>query len=538
MKRGLPRFLLPFVALLSIPFIYNSCQGNLPGGKSFNSKGNCKLTSVNGVVTTVKTPFKPDYNPFAAKKTLLRGDSAPAAFSKPDGSLKVPAGTELGVIVNNQCLQENRDLLGGSVISKAAMDAGGMLAQLDTQAYVWILDRDYTDDEIDALANQETCIVGVSWNREYKSQSISNDTYLSNQTYLQVIRAPEAYDRFYAASSGGLDPAQITAPVLLADIDTGIDWSHPDLQANVWTHSLGVGIDITTLSAPLVNYNPFDISPIGHGTHTSGMMAAVANNGMGIAGAMPYRAKIMAIKVFKLDASSKLVSSSTYVYNGVKFAYLNGATAINLSLSAISSGATRDSLYDMAFEEAINAGAVITVALGNADAGANGADVDGTTLTSLPAYYATKNGAIGVGSIDTTTGNKSSFSHYSTVYGEIAAPGAEAGTTGLVSTVTTALGGYARLAGTSQATPLVTSAAGLTSALIKKAYGIAPTPAEVERLIEASAVKSPALTSYFKDGNRLDYLSLVQKINTDYPQTYTASSPTPTPTPAPKGGCN
>lgn len=537
MNRSLTRFLLPFAALLTVPFIYNSCQGNLPGTKAFNSKGGCKVTSVGGVVTKLKMPLTPAHSPFSAGKVVLKNDVAPVGFSKPTGALSIPIGTELGVIINNKCLQENQAALTSTVISKAALDLGGMLPQLDTQAYVWTLDRDYSDIEIETLANQETCVVGVSWNRIYEGQSTSNDPRLADQIYLPAMHAAEAYDRVYASASGGLDPTATTGPVLLADVDTGVDWTHPDLNSNIWTHQFGVGIDITTLGG-IVNYNPYDISPIGHGTHTSGLMAAVANNGTGIAGAMPFNAKIMAIKVFKLDTGGIPRSSSTYVYNGVKFAFLNGASVINLSLSALSNGATRDSLYDMAFEEAITAGATVVVAVGNSDSGSNGADINGTTLTSLPAFYATKMGAIGVGSIDANTGNKSSFSHYSLIYGEIAAPGAEQGFTGLLSTVTTALGSYGRLAGTSQATPLVSAAAGLTTALIKKAYGVAPTPAEVERLIEASAKKSTALSTYFKDGNRLDYLSLVQKINTDYPLTYTAGTTQPPPPPDPVGGCN
>ena len=71
---------------------------------------------------------------------------------------------------------------------------------------------------------------------------------------------------------------------------------------------------------------------------------------------------------------------------------------------------------------------------------------------------------------------------------------------------------------------MVAAAAGLTFGLIRDAYGINPTPAEVERLILEGAVKSPQLSSYFKDGNRLDLMTLVHKINVDYPLTRTGGS--------------
>jgi subtilisin family serine protease len=161
--------------------------------------------------------------------------------------------------------------------------------------------------------------------------------------------------------------------------------------------------------------------------------------------------------------------------------------------------------------------------IGNANSG-NGVNIDGVNNSSIPGQFSTTAGVIGVGSFDASTGNKSFFSNYSTTYAEIGAPGAESGTTGLVSTIPTAIGSYGRLAGTSQAAPLVSAAAGLTIGLIRNAYGVSPTPAEVERLLTASAVKSSQLTSYFKDGNRLDLLSLVQKINADYPLTATGGT--------------
>jgi subtilisin family serine protease len=524
LKRNVLRFILPFIAMLAIPFVYNSCQSGLPGSKAFASKnGKCKVVSDGGFVHKMKVSLEPAQTPFSTGKVKLRADAPAGALAKTGEVFTVKAGTELGLIMDNACLQEHRAALADSVLSKAALMEGGLWPQLNHQAYLWHLDRDYSEDEINALAEQEACVVGVSWNKEYKPQAL-NDTYSAAQIYLPAIHAFEAYDRFYA---GGGMPTDSGAPVLLAAVDTGVDWTHPDLTANMWAHQYGYGVNATTIGTSLVDYNPIDISPIGHGTHVSGLMAAISNNATGITGAMPYRAKIMGIKVFKTNSSGDLTATSQYIYNGVKFAYLNGANVINISLDAITNGPASDSIQEAAFDEAIAAGATVVVALGNADNGANGRQIDGVNLSSIPAMFATKAGALGVGSFEVATGNKSAFSHYSKLYGEIAAPGAEQGTTGLVSTVPGTLGSYARLAGTSQAAPLVSAAAGLTVGLIRQAYGAPPTPAEVERLLLASAAKSPALTPYFKDGNRLDLLSLVQKINADYPQTASGSAVTP-----------
>jgi len=523
-KRSVLRFALPLMSLLTIPFIYNSCQGGLLGAKGFSStkSASCKVGLEHGELT--KMEFNKHLPPaaFASSKVRLREDLDPADVqAKASGPLLVAAGKSLGIILNNSCLQDTSPELHNTVITRQAMLSTNLLPSLDHQAYEWVLERDYTDDEIETQAAQEPCVVGISWNRTYKMQAVFNDTAMLYQTHLNSLRALPSYDLFYNAG-GGMD---LTGPpVLLAVIDTGVDWEHPDLKANVWQHVSGWGIDITTVGTALVDYNPFDISGIGHGTHVAGLMAAVSNNGRGIIGTMPYRAKIMAIKIFKREANGELTTTSNFFYNAVKFAYLNGAHVINLSLGAVGPGAATDSLADTAVTEAVQNGSFVTTVIGNADGGANGQLVNGTTFSSIPGQYAVKDGVIGVGSIDSNTGQKSYFSHYSTTFAEIAAPGAEQGTTGVYSTLPTSLSSYGRLAGTSQAAPLVSAAAGLTIGLIRDAYGVAPTPKEVERLIKASAIKAPALTGFFKDGNKLDLTSLVQKINLDYPLTRTGGS--------------
>jgi subtilisin family serine protease len=457
---------------------------------------------------------------FAAKKVLLREDAVDnPAMAKASGPVTIEAGRRLGVILNNGCLQQNFDQLENTVITKGALIDGGMIAGLDRQAYEWILDRDYTDTEIEGLADGESCVEGITWNREYKMQAAFNDRGLVNQSHLTAIRALQSYDLFYN-TGGGMDTAgPLSKATIVAVVDTGVDWQHPDLTNNMWAHTNGVGIDITTVGTSSVDYNPYDVSGIGHGTHVSGVIAAVSNNVEGIVGTMPFRARIMAIKIFKLESNGELSTTSTYFYNAMKFAYMNGAAVINLSLGAVGPGASSDSLAQAGVSEAVQHGSFVTVVIGNADGGANGQEVNGTTYSSIPGQYSTMDGVIGVGSFDALSGNKSYFSHYSTTYAEMGAPGAEQGSTGIYSTIPRALSSYGRLAGTSQAAPVVSAAAALTIGLIKEAYGTPPTPAEVERLLKASAVKSPALASYFKDGNKLDLLNLVQKINNDYPNT-------------------
>lgn len=523
-KRRSPlRYTWPFIVLLSIPFVYNSCQGGLLGSKGFQSATSvqCKAGLENGVVKKMEYDNSAPPDAFVASKVQLRSlAESSSGQQKASAPVTVRAGEDLAILMDNSCLQANKESIAQTVLSKAALDGGSMIRDLDRQVYQWILDRDYTDSEIEAQANQEPCVLGISWNRKYEMQSVFNDPGYTQQSYLTSIHALEGYDRFYGnGTAGGMKLSG--SAVIVAVIDSGVDYQHPDLQGNMWAHTNGVGVDITTVcTGCTTDYNPTDASDIGHGTHVAGMIAAVANNSTGIVGAMPYRAKIMEIKVFKRDTTTgQLSTNSQYFYNAVRFAYLNGASVINLSLGSVGAGALTDTMAETAINEAIARGTFVTVVIGNAENGQNGRVIDGVNYSSIPGQFASKAGVIGVGSFDVATGDKSYFSHYSTTFAEIGAPGAISGANGLYSTKPRTLNSYGTLAGTSQAAPLVSAAAALTIGLIKESYGVAPTPAEVERLIEAGSIKSPQLTSYFKDGNRLDLATLVAKINADYPNT-------------------
>jgi subtilisin family serine protease len=370
--------------------------------------------------------------------------------------------------------------------------------------------------ELSELTDADLCVVGVSWSEKYSAQATFNDTESYHQGHLPAIKANTAYSLAFGtdmtrASSFG-------SPVKVAVIDSGVDWQHSDLQSNFWVHNQGWGIDATTINSNLVNYNPFDVAPNGHGTHIAGLVGAVSNNSRGIIGSLPFNAKIMAIKIFKLNNSGQLETNSTHLYNGLQFAILNGAEVMNLSIMA--TGTSYDSILSTALQDALQRGITVVAAMGN---GSPGALVDKVNLSVVPATFSTLNGVMAVGSYDSDTGLKSSFSHYSPTYAEISAPGSELGTSkGVFSTLPTSKGSYGRLSGTSQSTAIVSGAAALAISLIKRAYGTSPSPYEVERLLLESATKNPALTSSFKDGNQLNLEALVAKVHSDYPLTKTA----------------
>jgi hypothetical protein len=138
------------------------------------------------------------------------------------------------------------------------------------------------------------------------AQSASNDPLFDKQYYLKQIRIPAAWD--------WIGKRELT-PVTVAIVDTGVDLSHPDLKDRIVS-----GTNILTPSQP-----PQDDS--GHGTNVAGIIAAVTNNGEGIAGIAP-NARIMPIKAI---ASSGL-GQEEHLGQGIRYAVDNGADIVVLSL--------------------------------------------------------------------------------------------------------------------------------------------------------------------------------------------------------------
>lgn len=167
--------------------------------------------------------------------------------------------------------------------------------------------------------------------------SSSNDTYWSNLWGIRKIGA----DKAWATGTG--------KGVTIAIVDTGVDPTHEDLRRNVIS-----GWDVIAGDATPRDEN-------GHGTHVAGIAAAVANNGLGVAGVAPD-AKIMPVRVLGPDGTG----SSTDVDTGIRWAADHGAKVINLSLGdniviEDVSGGSMASAVDYAWSK----GAICVVAAGN-----------------------------------------------------------------------------------------------------------------------------------------------------------------------------
>ncbi len=256
-----------------------------------------------------------------------------------------------------------------------------------------------------------------------------NDTGYPNQWGPGDIFAPFAWN--ITLGSPG---------VIVAIVDTGVDYNHPDIAANYY---IG-GYDFINNDADPVDDN-------GHGTHVAGIAAAVTNNGVGVAGIS--QSKIMAEKVLSASGSG----SYSAVASGITHAANNGAKVISMSLG----GGFKSNTLQNAVNYAWNKGALIVAAAGN----------DNSGKISYPAAYPN---VIAVSALNPDD----SFAYYSN-HGkkiELAAPG-----TGVYSTYPG--GGYATMSGTSMATPFVSGSAAL---VLSKNGGL--TNQQVRNILDNSAV--------------------------------------------------
>lgn len=235
-----------------------------------------------------------------------------------------------------------------------------------------------------------------------------------------------------AGQTGGIPDADIDAPeaweittgsddVLIAVVDTGVDYTHPDLDD---------GRVRTDIDRDFVNDDADAMDDNGHGTHVTGIIAARANNNIGTSGVM-WQAQIVPVKVM----NSLGVGSSANISRGIHYAATQGADIINLSLGELSCSQT---VVDAVNDAALAQGSILVAAAGNS--------------AGNLVHPARLEPVIAVGAVDHTD-QRAAFSNAGAEL-DIVAPGVH-----ILSTVLD--GQYAFFDGTSMATPHVTGVIGL-----------------------------------------------------------------------------
>jgi thermitase len=224
--------------------------------------------------------------------------------------------------------------------------------------------------------------------------------------------------------------------VKVAILDTGVANVHDDIASQVVGYANFVSAD--TKEDPKAN--PED--RYGHGTHVAGIVAAKANNTIGVAGVCPD-CSILDVKVLNDSGSG----SSSVIANGISWAASNGAKVINMSLGLRVSSRT----LEAAVNDAWNKGVVIVAAAGNA----------GTQAKIYPGAYPN---VIAVAATDNNDA-KASFSTYGK-WVDVAAPGVNVYSTFpnhefQLGTQNGRSQGYDIASGTSMASPIVAGVAAL-----------------------------------------------------------------------------
>jgi RHS repeat-associated protein len=221
---------------------------------------------------------------------------------------------------------------------------------------------------------------------------------------------------------------------VVAVIDSGVDFSHPDLVNNQWTNLNPVNGDAHGWD--FVNDTGVIRDEHGHGTAVAGIIAAQGNNSVGISGVM-WRASLMSLRVLDNTGTGDVAAA----VEAIDYAVTHGARVINLSW-----GTNGDSIFlKNAIQRAIRRGVVVVSSAGN-----GGQDLDATPY--YPASYGL-NGLIAVAANDNLD-QLASWSNWSATKVMVAAPGTDILTTQMG-------GGYRSVSGTSAAAPLVTGVVGL-----------------------------------------------------------------------------
>lgn len=255
---------------------------------------------------------------------------------------------------------------------------------------------------------------------------VPNDPMYNSQYAPQRINMPAAWDLNIGA-----------ATVKIAIIDSGVDYTHPDLAGKV------------TKGKDYVNGDADPMDDNGHGTHCAGNAAGNTNNGVGIAG-IGFNCSLAAFKVLGAGGSGLTSDTTQAIIDATDM----GVDVISMSLGSAGESAAEGDAVNYAW----NKGVVLVAAAGN----------DGVTDHHWPGAFTN---CICVGASDSVDG-QADFSNFGADWVDVAAPGVD-----ILSTLPGNT--YAAESGTSMATPVVAGLVGLM-----KSYAPASTNAELRTALE------------------------------------------------------
>ncbi|MCB9091558.1 MAG: S8 family serine peptidase [Halobacteriovoraceae bacterium] len=335
-------------------------------------------------------------------------------------------------------------------------------------------------------------------NYRVKEDVIASDKLAKQQWAIENTGKNEPYSYYKTMGIPGIDLSLGSAwkdtdgdqSIIIAIVDTGVDYNHPDLKDNIWVNTLeasGVdGVDddgngiiddihgatyLTDFEKGDIVENGDPMDDRGHGTHVAGIIGAIHNK-LGVAGTM-NRVSIMPVKFLGKDGGSTFDGMLA-----IKYAIEAGARVINNSWGGGG--------YSKSLEDAIKFAAakdIVFVAAAGNDGTDNG------IFKHYPSDYQVEN-VIAVAAHHSGNG-LAPFSNYGkTVH--IAAPGQ-----GIYSTYPG--NSYRSLSGTSMATPYVSGAVGLLLSVEPQLSAV-----EVKKRVMETSVKSLAYLGRVESNGRLN----------------------------------
>lgn len=287
--------------------------------------------------------------------------------------------------------------------------------------------------------------------------------------------------------------------VIVAVVDTGVDITHPDLAANIWTNPGEIpnnGIDddnngfIDDVNGWNFYNNNNDVSDAnGHGTHCAGTIGAMGNNNLGVTG-VAWNVKIMPIKLLAGKSTTSYMEAEA-----IKYATKMGASIISCSYGGLGFSEIEKSAY-------ANSSALIICAAGNETR-------DNDITPSYPCSFGLSN-IISVAA----TNNKDQlawFSNYGKTSVDLAAPGEAILSTYPVALAPAGALPYKYLDGTSMATPCVSGVA----ALVKSANP-SLTSIQIKNILLNSVDTLTSLKGKVSTGGRINaYKAVTNAQNSD-----------------------
>ena len=392
-------------------------------------------------------------------------------------SFQVTAG-EYFVRLTPRGIQSKKSLINDISLSKSGKDTivpSGKVAfkypirhtQYVSHFNSWIKAVTLSDDDeviLDSL-KREGIIEHFEPIGAFRILQTANDSLVNEQWYLETVEAIDAWQ----VTQGSKD-------IVIGVIDTGIDYTHPDLEGSLWTNETeldgvagvdddnngfvddSIGWDFT--DAPRFADNgdyvdpdndPMDEFGSGHGTQIAGIISANTQNGIGIAGIGPN----LTVMNLRAGTASGYLEEDD-VANAIIYALDNGANVVNMSFGDVAlSSFLKDIIY-FAYQQ----GMVMIASAGNS----------GTDEVHYPSGLAE---TISIGATNQDD-NIASFSNYGPTI-DCVAPGND-----LISTAID--GKYNYVSGTSFSAPIVSAIAGLILS-VNPGYG----PERIRNILKTSS---------------------------------------------------